>query len=137
MSAVLFAHLFSRYGASNGRVFRTVYIQDLVLEMSIGAFVCEKNSKQPIVVSMAVQVSEPERPIDDSLVNVLDYALLRDSVLRFAGDGHTHLQETLCQKLSDFALGLPGVEAAYVRIGKLAAYSDCAAVGCELLRFRS
>lgn len=132
-----FAHLFPTVVEARHRAVRTVYLQDLALQMFIGAYHVEKGRKQGVVVNMAVQVAEPDRPIVDALVNVLDYNVLRDAVHRFADAGHTYLQETLCEALADFALGLPDVLAVYVRIGKVEAFSDCAAVGCELLRLRS
>jgi 7,8-dihydroneopterin aldolase/epimerase/oxygenase len=115
---------------------RTVYVHDLLVDASIGAYHVERGRRQKIVVNIAVQVRAPRRPINDELVNVLDYSVLRQAALEIAGGPHVHLQETICESLADFCLALPDTLAAYVRVGKLEAFADCTAVGCELLRMR-
>lgn len=134
----MFAHpLFSLPPAPAGATdLRTLYVQEMVCDARIGAYLAEKGRTQKIVVDLAVQLADADRPLGDTLANVLDYSVLHAAVRDLAGDGHVHLQETLAERIADFCLARPEVTAVYVRIGKLEAFGDCRAVGCELLRRR-
>ena len=115
---------------------RTLYVQDMVCDAHIGVYLAEKGRTQKIVVNLAVQLAYPDRPLADVLANVLDYGVLHGAIRDLAGSRHLHLQETLAEQIADFCLARPEVTAVYVRIGKLEAFGDCRAVGCELLRRR-
>jgi dihydroneopterin aldolase len=66
--------------------------------------------------------------------NVLDYNHLRDGVRAIIDAGHIEYQETLCERIVSMCLSLPRVSMAHVRVAKLEAFVDCAAVGCEIER---
>jgi dihydroneopterin aldolase len=132
----MFAHpLFSHPPAGAGEL-RTLYVHDLVCDAAIGVHHAEKGRTQKILVSLAVQVEYPDRPLADELASVLDYGVLHGAIRDLACSRHIHLQETLAEQIAEFCLTLPEVRAVYVRIGKLEAFDDCRAVGCELLRRR-
>lgn len=122
-------------GAGGGDL-RTVFLEGLVCEIAIGAYPSERGRRQKVVVNLKVLVANPASPINDDLASVLDYGTLRQGVLDLTADGHIVLQETLCEAIADFCLALPGVLSVHVSTGKLEAFADCAAVGCELIRHR-
>ena len=122
-------------GADDGDL-RTVFVEGLVCTMAIGAYPSERGRRQKVVVNLKVLVSNPVRPVNEDLSNVLDYGTLRQGVLDLTADGHIVLQETLCEAIAEFCLALPGVQSVHVSTGKLEAFADCTAVGCELIRHR-
>lgn len=114
----------------------TLYLDDLVCDASIGVHAHEQVARQRIAVRVAVRLHTPPGPAHTRLEHVLDYNHLRDAVLRRATTEHVFLQETLCRHIADDCLALPGVQAVYVAVGKLDAFADSRAVGCELVRRR-
>ncbi len=122
-------------GAANDEV-RTVFIEDLVCDAAIGIFASEHGRTQKIVVNIVLRVANPARPLADDIARVLDYRSIRNAVHDLAGTQHSRLVETLCDAIADFCLTLPGAQAAYVRVGKLEAFDDCRAAGCEVVRRR-
>lgn len=130
-----FNHPLFGAGADGGDV-RTLFLKDLVCSVAIGAHPWEQGRRQKVVVNLTVLVANPPRPVDDQLGNVLDYGVLRQTVLDLASGEHIVLQETFCEAIADHCLALPGVQAVHVSTGKLEAFADCAVVGCELIRHR-
>jgi 7,8-dihydroneopterin aldolase/epimerase/oxygenase len=134
----MFAHpLFGTRGMAPGADRRTLYIQNLRRDASIGVYDHEQTQRQAIVVDLAVLLDDPALPVDDRLDRVLDYSRLRQAVVELIDSRHFGLQETLCEALADLCLTHAGVASAYVRVGKLQAFADCDAIGCELWRTRA
>lgn len=130
----MFAHPLFSNAAAGVADLRTLYVHDMVCDATIGAHHAEKGRTQKILVSLAVQVAYPDRPLADELADVLDYGVLHAAIRDLACGRHIELQETLAERIAAFCLALREVQAVYVRIGKLEAFGDCRAVGCELLR---
>lgn len=116
---------------------RTLFIRDMVCEAAIGVHAHEQGRRQKIVVDLAAQVANPARPLDDDFSKVLDYGFLRHAVLEATRGEHVRLTETVCETIAELCLAAPTVLAVYVRVGKLEAFDDCQAIGCELLRQRA
>lgn len=115
---------------------RTLYLQNLRCDAQVGAYPSERGRTQKIVVNVVLGVGRPEEPVRDDLQNVLDYSQIRQGVLEIVGSAHFNLQETLCEAIMTFCFSLGQVRSAHVRVGKLEAFQDCEAVGCELWRTR-
>jgi dihydroneopterin aldolase len=115
----------------------TLYLRRLRCQAAIGVYASEQGRRQPIEVNLVVQVQPPAEPLADELRQVLDYTLLRRGVLDLIAAAHYRLQETLAEAIAAHCLAQQGVQAVYVSIGKLEAFDDCEAVGCELIRQRA
>jgi dihydroneopterin aldolase len=108
----------------------TLFLRDFVTLASIGIYPEEHQRRQRIRVDISVRVEHCVAPF--STHNVLDYNKLRDGVRRIVDAGHIDYQETLCQQILSMCLSLSRVSGAWVRVAKLEAFPDCAAVGCEM-----
>jgi len=115
----------------------SLFIRNLRCEASIGVHHFEKGRTQRIAVDICVQVDAAERSIDDRLENVLDYSVIRQGVLDIVANGHIQLVETLCEQIAAHCFSMPAIRMVHISIGKLDAFDDCAAVGCELTRYRA
>ena len=65
---------------------------------------------------------------------MVDYALLTARVRALVGAGHVLLVEQLAERVARLCLEDPRVRSARVRVEKLAAIADAAAVGVEIER---
>jgi dihydroneopterin aldolase len=65
---------------------------------------------------------------------VVDYEALVEQVRQLVGSRHVSLVETLAEHIAELCLDDPRVRLARVRVEKLDAIADAAAVGVEILR---
>jgi dihydroneopterin aldolase len=124
----------SKDGASKGIVGASrrvqVFIRNLVTEVSIGVYPCEREQRQRMRIDVAVEVHYPDIP--QGLEDVLDYGEIRRRIIGLANAEHVELQETFCEGIVALCLNFPHVSAVRVRVAKLDAFPDCEAVGCEV-----
>ncbi|MCW8836737.1 MAG: dihydroneopterin aldolase [Rhodospirillales bacterium] len=114
---------------------RHVFIRDLVLDCSIGVHAHEHLAAQPVRINLDLAVSEGDAPVQDRLENVVCYERIADGVRAIVADGHVNLVETLAERIAAMCLQDTRVEAARVRVEKLAVFKDAASVGIEIERF--
>jgi 7,8-dihydroneopterin aldolase/epimerase/oxygenase len=113
----------------------TLFLKDFVTTANIGIYASEKTGPQRMTIDITVRVENCAPPYAPD--NVLDYNLLRDGVRNIIDAGHIDYQETLCARIVAMCLALPRVSRTRVRVAKLDAFADCAAVGCEIERANS
>ena len=110
-----------------------ILIRDLRLMMDIGVYDAEQGVRQPVLVNITADTSPPA---DAPAGFYVCYDTLAQKVRALAAAGHINLVEEFAARIADIALATPGVEAVRVRVEKLAALSDAAAVGVEIHRAR-
>lgn len=112
---------------------RRLFLRNCKLSMSIGCYDYEKRSEQFVMVNVDIFVPlNSSTPSCDELNEVVDYDLIRRTVLDIAEQGHIHLQETLCDRILHTLLAHPSIVAARVSTEKLDVYPDCDGVGVEV-----
>lgn len=111
---------------------RKILLQGLQIQASVGMLEHERQASQLLVVD-AEFITDASQAIDDADINtVLDYRLLRESLIKDIGSNHTDLLETLVERcLLSIKANFPLVLSAKVRICKPQAFADCAAVCVE------
>lgn len=114
--------------------FRLVFIRDLVIPWLIGVHRHEHEGKQRVRINIELKVAEDDRPIDDSLPNVVCYEALVDGIRDLADSGHVNLVETLADRIAERCLADGRVSKATVRVEKLDVFDDVASVGIEIER---
>jgi dihydroneopterin aldolase len=110
-----------------------VFLRDLAVEAHIGYFPHEKGVRQPLIVSVELEVEGADFSSDD-LSQTVDYTALAGFVDALAGD-HIDLIETFADRLAARCLGLARVAAVLVRIEKPHAVPGGLA-GVEIVRTR-
>lgn len=116
---------------------RRVFLRNFSVMSSIGVHDFEKRDQQRVLFNVELYVPLAEStPTNDELLEVVDYDFIRDTIVQRIGQGHTQLQETLCDDIARTLLAHPKVRAVQVSTQKPDVYPDCESVGVEVVRFR-
>jgi dihydroneopterin aldolase len=113
---------------------RQVFVRDLVVPSSIGAYRHERSAPQRVRVNVNLSVVEGDGPLDDQLAHVVSYEKIVEGVRRVAQSGHINLVETLAERIAALSLADPRVRSVRVRVEKLDVFPDAASVGIEIER---
>lgn len=116
---------------------RKIFLRELQLEASIGAYDYEQETPQPIRIDLEAEVIEPSHPIGDRLEDVVCYNKLTQGVKAIIAEGHIKLVETLAERIAELALSHPMVTSVAVRVEKPQAIDEAAAAGVEIVRIKS
>lgn len=110
-----------------------LFVRDLVLPARIGVHPHEHQAPQRIRLNLDLGVADSgQAPAE--LAAVVDYEALTGRVRRLIEQGHVALVEELAERLARLCLEDPRVRTVRVRVEKLDAIADCAAVGVEIER---
>jgi dihydroneopterin aldolase len=116
---------------------RRVFLRNFQVMSNIGVHDFEKRGEQRVLFNVELYVPLAEStPQHDELHEVVDYDFIRDTIVQRIAQGHTHLQETLCDDIARTLLAHPKVRAVQVSTQKPDVYPDCDAVGVEVLHFK-
>ncbi len=116
---------------------RRVFLRNFQVMSNIGVHDFEKRGEQRVLFNVELYVPLADStPQQDELHEVLDYDFIRDTIIQRIGQGHTHLQETLCDDIARTLLAHPKVRAVQLSTQKPDVYPDCDAVGVEVLHFK-
>jgi len=117
---------------------RRIFLERLRVLASVGILAHELRAKQPLLVTMVVDLPEsPLLPERDEVDCVLDYRKIRQLALDEINAGHVNMLETLAGRILDHLLAFPQVGRALVRVDKPNIFPDCDGVGVEVERSRS
>ncbi len=116
---------------------RRVFLRNFQAMSNIGVHDFEKRGEQRVLFNVELYVPLADStPKQDELHEVLDYDFIRDTIVQRIAQGHTQLQETLCDDIARTLLAHPKVRAVQVSTQKPDVYPDCDAVGVEVLHFK-
>ena len=112
---------------------RRLFLRDYEIFINIGVHAFEKTGEQRVLINVDLYIPLAlSTPMADELDEDVDYDFIRSSIATRVGQGHIHLQETLCDDVLASMLAHPKVRAARVSTEKPDVYPDCDAVGCEV-----
>lgn len=115
----------------------TVYVRNLVFQTIIGVLPHERDTPQPVCISLELSVDTAPAAESKDLSDSLDYAFLAESVEALAIEKQCLLVETLAQEIAELALKQPLVQAVRVNVGKPEALQKAEQVGVEIYRRRA
>ena len=119
--------------ADAGKGLRHLFVHDLVLAARIGVHRHEHQAPQRVRLNLDLGVVDSGQS-PAALAAVVDYEALIGRVRRLVQEGHVELVEQLAERLARLCLDDPRVRSVRVRVEKLDAIADCAAVGVEIER---
>lgn len=122
--------------AQPGSAHRCLLIRDLIVPCKIGVHEHERHGMQRVRINVRVQVADDERPLRDSIANVVSYESIVDGIRSITRSGHINLVETLADRVLDLCLAKHRVRGVWVRVEKLDLYPDVDGVGVEVERTR-
>jgi dihydroneopterin aldolase len=116
---------------------RRLFLRNYEVHINIGVHDFEKRGEQRVVINVELFVPLAlSTPVEDKLREVVDYDFMRSTIAKRVGQGHIHLQETLCDDLATALLAHPQVRAVCLSTEKPDVYPDCDAVGVEVFRIK-
>lgn len=113
-----------------------MFVRDLVLLCSIGAYPEERNRRQRVRFNIDMRVQAPMGPLDDNLTNVLSYDTVIADIRQLTERGHINLVETLAEQVAECCLADPRVTEVRLAIEKLEIEPAAGGVGIEIERRR-
>lgn len=117
---------------------RRIFFSQIALDARIGILEHELRTTQPLHIDADFDVYIQQDVNDQDLQTVLDYRQLRQVIVDECTRSHVNLLETLSERVMQRILDeFPDVWRGRLRISKPSAFSDCAAVGIEIVRERS
>lgn len=122
--------------AVDGTGVRRLLVRDLVLSASIGIYPQERRAQQRVRINLDISVDD-RLPVADRIDSVVSYEPMVLAAREIVAAGHIELLETLAERLAARCLVDPRVRLARVRVEKLDAFPDAAAVGVEIERRQS
>jgi (5-formylfuran-3-yl)methyl phosphate synthase len=118
---------------SESGVHDRVFVRDLVLPISIGAYAHERKAPQRVRFDVEVLVARGGRATQD-MRDVFSYDVISDGIRLLIGEGHIPLVEMLAERIAAMLLGYPRVVKVAVRLEKLDTGSGCVGVAIERTR---
>lgn len=114
-------------------VYDRVFVRDLVLPVSIGAYARERKAPQRVRFDVEVLVARGGHVTQD-MRDVFSYDVISDGIRLLIGEGHIALVEMLAERIAAMLLAYPRVVKAAVRLEKLDTGSGCVGVAIERTR---
>ncbi|ALS59988.1 dihydroneopterin aldolase [Pandoraea norimbergensis] len=116
---------------------RRMFLRDYEVFINIGVHDHEKRGEQRVLINVQLFVPlSDSTPVADKLDEVVDYDFMRETIAKRVGQGHIHLQETLCDDVAEALLAHPRVRAVGVSTEKPDVYPDCHSVGIEVFKMK-
>lgn len=112
-----------------------LFIEKMVIDLSIGAFDCEFNQRQKCEVSLAIEVENLNKIEQDNLDATYNYGQVIP-LIRELSTHHYQLVETLAQVIATEILLDKKVISVEVIVAKPGAFVDVTSCGCKIKYYR-
>lgn len=114
-----------------------IFVKDMVVDMEIGAYDDERGRTQKVRINVVVEPARWPNEAHDNLNETLSYDVIVNHVLRVVRTGeHTHLVETVAERIAALCLQESAIRQVTVRVEKLEIYSF-AVPGVEITRTKA
>lgn len=114
-----------------------ILIRELSARCIVGLRPDERESKQDVVVSLALSTDLSPAGKSDVLDDSIDYRAIKKRVLALMEDSHFHLLEALAEAIAAACLETAGVYEVCVTVDKPGALRFARSVAVEIIRRRS
>ncbi len=114
----------------------TVQVQQLELDWLVGVLDFEKTTPQKLWISVDATVQAAILDSTECYTDVVCYADIVDFIKQYAQAGHVPLVETIANRICDYVLSNPAVQAVKVSVHKPNIIDECYAVGVVLQKQR-
>ena len=104
---------------------RKIFINNLIIQASVGVYEHEKQFKQKIIVNIELLLSNDSEPEQDNLESTQDYSQFRKCLIDIIQSKHFHLLEVLAEKIHSTLMMNNYVIGAKVNICKPNIFNDC------------
>lgn len=108
----------------------TLFLEEYQVQARIGIHAAEKRTRQPLSVSVELQVAALSEA--DCIAAVVNYEAIVAHIEALVADRHFNLQESFCRELIERCRAMANVFAVSVTTRKTAVYPNARAVGCTM-----
>ena len=109
-----------------------IIIDELQVTTIIGCMDSERTTKQPLIISLAIQYDMQEAAKTDTIEKGLNYAQLSEDIKTYVESSEHYILESLAQKIFDIVFNYPQALKASLFIYKPDAISYTKRVGLKL-----
>ncbi len=113
-----------------------VFIEDLILEASIGVYKHELTQKQPVQINIIIDLSPLQTEASYAITNIVCYDQICRGVKAILDSGHIDLVETLAENIASLCLNFQRVLCVDVRVSKPRAIQETTHVGVRIVRVK-
>ena len=104
---------------------RKIFINNLIIQASVGVYEHEKQHKQKIIVNVEILLSNDSEPKQDNLKSTQDYSQFRKCLIDIIQSQHFQLLEVLVEKIHSTLMVNSFVLGAKVNVSKPDIFNDC------------
>ena len=116
---------------------KKVLIKDLVLDLKLGYYDCEKIKTQKVKFSLEVDYEDKKPSNDKDLKSIVNYAKIVKLIKKLVKNKHYNFLETLAEDVFDELFKDKRIDKISLRIEKLEIMKDCSSVGIQISKKRS
>lgn len=113
---------------------QSIFINDLMIQTSIGIYPDEKAALQPIRLTVEVMVKEFPENMMDEIENVLSYEDVHNVITHHVKSRHFNLVETLAEELATLILNFSQAISVTLKIEKFNKFENTGTVGVSITR---
>ncbi len=111
-----------------------IFINNLIIEMSVGIYEHEKANKQRVIINITLDVESNAGRTLTSIDDVVSYENIVNKVKKLAAEKHYDLLEEFAEKIADICNSSDKVLKTIIRLEKPDIINDAKSVGIEITR---
>ena len=116
---------------------KKVLIKELLLDLKIGYFDCEKEKKQKVKFSLEIDYVDKKPSSDKDIKSIVNYAKVVRLIKKLVKKKHYNFLETLAEDVFDELFKDKRTDKISLQIEKLEIMRDCSSVGIQISKKRS
>jgi dihydroneopterin aldolase len=101
---ILAARFYTPQNAASHVVLDKIGVRGLVRDVEIGVWDEEKGRTQPLRFTVEVSIYPAPRSHSDDIADAVSYDYIVEAIEKVTSQGHTHLLETLAERIADACL---------------------------------
>ena len=116
---------------------KKVLIKDLILNLKLGYYEFEKDSKQKVKFNVDVEYSSKKPGSDIDIKSIVDYGKIVKLITKFVNKKHYNFLETLAEDVFDELFKDKRIDKIDIQIEKLEILKECSSVGIKISKDRA
>ena len=116
---------------------KKVLIKDLILDLKIGYYEFEKDSKQKVKFNVDVEYSSKKPGSDIDIKSIVDYGKIVKLITKFVNKKHYNFLETLAEDVFEELFKDKRIDKIDIQIEKLEILKECSSVGIKISKERA
>jgi dihydroneopterin aldolase len=114
-----------------------IFLRGVELDARVGVHRVERERPQRLLLDLTLFVTRSGDAESDRLADVLNYERIVEAARALCAGRHINLLETLAERIAGACLAEPLVEGVRVSVAKPDIFTDVAAVGVEIERWKT